>query len=275
MAEKTELRLPRNRFQEFRYVIKQWDKMLALSLFVALFALPLVALLYVSAVAEASLLEKYSGTQYLAQVISLRITTALISPLGFYLLILALQGAFYFIRRRVWGQGSSLVQDFFKGVRTSFVASILPALLSSLTFLFFVSAVWFVPIAVTDTILQIVAYLAVALVVTLTVSATMFDIAQNAIYKISVFQRLKNSFIFALSKFPKNFLVVLATFAPFAFTLVWTVLGVVVSFTLMALYWFGGSVLLQTLYCHSVFDKYINAKSYPDLVRKGLAKEEE
>lgn len=275
MSKKTLPDLPRNRFQEFKYIASLWDRMLTLSLLVALFALPLIAILSVSAVVEASLLEKVvDETQYLSTMLQIRVFAGILSVVGFYPLMLGLSGAFYFTRRTVWSQGATIKSDFFKGVKGGLAASIAPALFATLTYLFFETSLWFVPIVLKDLAWQIVMYVVVGLVVILMFSVIMYDLAQNAIYKVSFFHRIKNSFIFALVKYPRNALVAVITFVPFLPTLIWRVLGMAIAFTLMAVYCFALCVLGQTLYCHSVFDKYINEKEYPDLVKKGLAKEE-
>lgn len=275
MSRNPSTNLPRNRFQEFKYVASLWDRMLTISLLVLLFALPLVALLSVSAVVEASLLEKVTDeVEYLSKMLQMRVFTGLLSIVGFYPLMLGLSGAFYFMRKTVWSQGATIKGDFFKGVKGGLAASIAPAIFAMLTYLFFQTSLWFVPVLLKDLVWQIVMYVVVGLVVILMFSVIMYDLAQNAVYKVSFFQRLKNSFIFALVKYPRNALTAIITFVPFVPMIMWRVLGLVIAFTLMAVYCFALCVLGQTLYCHSVFDKYINEKNYPDLVKKGLAKEE-
>lgn len=275
MSRNPSTNLPRNRFQEFKYVASLWDRMLTISLLVLLFALPLVALLSISAVVEASLLEKVTDeVEYLSKMLQMRVFTGLLSIVGFYPLMLGLSGAFYFMRKTVWSQGATIKGDFFKGVKGGLTASIAPAIFAMLTYLFFQTSLWFVPVLLKDLVWQIVMYVVVGLVVILMFSVIMYDLAQNAVYKVSFFQRLKNSFIFALVKYPRNALTAIITFVPFVPMIMWRVLGLVIAFTLMAVYCFALCVLGQTLYCHSVFDKYINEKNYPDLVKKGLAKEE-
>ena len=275
MSRKNPPDLPRNRFQEFKYVASLWDRMLTVSLLVALFALPLIAILSISAVAEASLLKEITDeAEYLTKLLQMRVFAGLLSIAGFYPLMLGLSGAFYFMRRTVWAQGASIKSDFFKGVKGGLAASVAPSVLATLTYLFLETSLWFVPVVLKDLVWRIVMYVVVALVIVLMFSVIMYDLAQNAIYKVSFFHRLKNSFIFALVQYPRNILAALITLAPFTFTLIWRILGLTVSFTLMAVYCFALCVLGQTLFCHSVFDKYINEKEYPDLVKRGLAKEE-
>ncbi|MCM1289650.1 MAG: hypothetical protein NC132_03990 [Corallococcus sp.] len=275
MSKNSSPNLPRNRFQEFKYVASLWDRMLTLSLLVTLFALPLIAILSVSAVAEASLLKDVTdGAEYLSKMLQMRVFAGLLSVVGFYPFMLGLSGAFYFIRRTVWSQGATIKSDFFKGVKGGLAASIAPAAFATLTYLFFEASLIFVPVFLKNIAWQIVMYVVVALVVILMFSVIMYDLAQNAIYKVSFFHRLKNSFIFALVKYPRNALAAIITFLPFVPMIMWRILGMTVAFTVMAVYCFALCVLGQTLFCHSVFDKYINEKEYPDLVKKGLAKEE-
>ena len=275
MSKNPSPNLPRNRFQEFKYIASLWDRMLSISLLVALFALPLAAILTVSAVVEASLLQQVTNeAEQMAALLQLRVFTGLISLVGFYPLTLGLSGAFYFMRRTVWSQGATIKSDFFKGVRGGLVACIIPTLFAMLTFLFLETSLWFVPLLFPQIVWKIAMYVVVGLVVVLMFSVIMYDLCQNAVYQVSTFHRLKNSFIFAFVKYPRNLLVALVTFVPFVPMFMWRILGMVIAFTAMAVYCFALCTLGQTLYCHSVFDKYINAKEYPELVNKGLAKEE-
>lgn len=275
MSKNSFSNLPRTRFQQFRYIASLWDRMLTVSLLVALFALPLVAIFSVSAAVEAYLLKNVADeAEYLSIMLQMRVLTGLLSVVGFYPLMLGLSGAFYYTRRTVWSQGATIKSDFFKGVKGGLVASIVPAVFATLTYMFFETSLWFVPVLLNDLVWQIVMYVVVGLVVILMFSVIMYDLAQNAVYNVSFLHRLKNSLIFALVKYPQNALIAVITFAIFVPTMFWRILGLTIAFTLMAVYCFALCVLGQTLFCHSVFDKYINKTNYPDLVRRGLAKED-
>lgn len=41
---------------------------------------------------------------------------------------------------------------------------------------------------------------------------------------------------------------------------------------LLSLFYFAFSVFVFVLYSHAIFDKTINAKQFPELIRKGLGK---
>ena len=260
-----------NRRQVFAYFVRRWDRMLTISLWQLLFSVAFVALLYVSSVAEAGLTGNYTGAEYAARVIQLRTTTSLLSFVAFYPMMLGFSGAFYLTRKMVWLEGSSLTTDFFKGVKSSFVNSIFPSIVCGVAYMFTTMADLFVQAYFGS---NIFAYLVVALIVTFLLSIAMFDLAQNSIYITTFSQRFKNSFILAAVRFPQCFLVIVASVLPFVFVLYLPVLGLVIAFTVMGLYWFAGAVLLQTLFCHHVFDKFINAADYPQLVNKGLTKGE-
>ncbi len=102
-------------------------------------------------------------------------------------------------------------------------------------------------------------------------SAIMYDLAQNTIYKTTFIQRMRNNLYFAAAKFPKNLIVTVASMLPFImFAFVPYTWAVIAVATLYFVYGFGVVMLLQMLYSHSVFDKCINDKNYPQLVNKGL-----
>lgn len=270
--------LPTTRIQLFKYNVKRWDTMLSLSLLVGLLTLPLFAVVLVSAIVDTEIVrllqqateqaDKYAYTVRLLRADSV---CALVSVVAFYPFCLGLSGAFNYCKKTAWSEGATLKYDFWDGVKHGAKDCILPALFAALTYLFYVSIRWFVTYYVTQTLLKGVFVVLAALIVCTVVSAIMFDLTQSKVYRSGVFQRVKNSIIFALVRFPKNILAVACSALPFVTLLilpqVWAQLA---AFMLYLLYGFGAMTFGQTLYAHSVFDKYVNKQLYPEAYRKGL-----
>ena len=272
--------LPKNRKQLFKYLASRWDAVLSVSLLVTLLAVPLIAVIMVQSAVCANITLQMNQAPdnekavYVLRLLRAQSVGALVSVVGFYPLCLGLNGAFRYYKRTVWAEGATIRDDFWQGVKDGLVQSIGVSILSALTYLFFVSAKWFVQAYIKTTWLAVVAYILVAAVIVFACSIVMYDIAQHQIYKVGAMQRLKNSLIFALVKFPMNIVFVAAALLPFVvLTFLPEVMGLGVAFVAYAVYCFGLSALLQTLYCHSVFDKYINKEAYPQLVGKGLVKD--
>ncbi len=272
--------LPKNRKQLFQDLIKRWDAVMSVSLLVTLFAVPLIAVVMVQSAVCANISLKMNQVPdnekavYVLRLLRAQSVGALISVVGFYPLCLGLNGAFRYYKRTVWSEGATLPYDFWQGVKGGLVQSIGISILSALAYLFFVSAKWFVVAYIKNTALAVVAYVIVAVILVFACSVVMYDIAQNQIYKVGAMQRLKNSLIFALIKFPLNIVFVAVGLLPFVLlAFLPQVLGLSVAFFVYAVYCFGYASLAQTLFCHSVFDKYINKEVYPQLVGKGLSQD--
>lgn len=270
--------LPRNRKQLFGYLARRWDAVMSVSLLVALFSVPLVVIVLATSVIEVNItLQMSQATSneqlavYVLRLLRTQSVGGVLSVVGFYPLCLGLNGAFRYYKKTVWSQGANIKDDFWSGVKDGLQQSILPAVLCTLAYLFFVSARWFVQTYLTDTTAVVIAYVVIAIVVAFVFSLCLLDIAQNQIYRCSTWHRLKNSAIMALLRFPRNFLFTLITMLPFVLTfLVSQVAGLSIAFVVYAVYYFGLMSSVWTLNSHSIFDKYINAESYPQLVGKGL-----
>lgn len=272
--------LPRNRRQLFKYLFLRWDAVMSVSLLVALFALPLVGIVLAASVIKANITLQMSQATtteqyaiYVLRLLRAQSVCGALSVLGFYPLCLGFNGAFRYYKKTVWSQGANIKDDFWSGVKDGLTESILPSIMLALVYLFFVSIRFFVDAYVTDTALQAVIYLFVAAIIVLVYSVGMIDIAQNQIYRCGVTSRLKNAVIIALLRFPRNLLFTVLAFLPFALTLFLPeVASLSIVFVVYAVYYWGTVALLWTLHSHFLFDKYINAESYPQLVDKGLNK---
>lgn len=274
--------LPRNRKQLFGYLVRRWDAIMSVSLLVALFSVPLVVIVLATSVIKANISLQMSQATfneqlavYVLRLLRTQTVGGALSVVGFYPLCLGLNGAFCYYKKTVWSQGGNIKDDFWSGVKDGLKQSILPAVLGALTYLFFVSARWFIQANLSDTASIVIAYVVVAAVVTFVASICLLDIAQNQIYRCSVWHRFKNSAIMALLYFPHNFLFVAMALLPIILMVILPqVAGLSIAFVVYAVYYFGFTSLAWTLHSHSIFDKCINAKSYPQLVGKGLHKTE-
>ncbi len=273
--------LPRNRRQLFKYLFLRWDAVMSVSLLVALFALPLVGIVLATSVIKANITLQMSQATtndqyaiYVLRLLRVQSVSGALSVLGFYPLCLGLNGAFRYYKKTVWSQGANIKDDFWLGVKDGLTESIFPSILFALAYLFFVSIRWFVDVYVADTTLQVVVYLLVTAIIVFVFSVVLLDIAQNQIYRCGVMSRLKNAVIIALLRFPRNLLFTVVAFLPFCSILFFPeVASLSVVFVVYAIYYWGTISLLWTLHSHFLFDKYINAESYPQLVDKGLNKE--
>ena len=105
-------------------------------------------------------------------------------------------------------------------------------------------------------------------------AAVEYFLSIDNFYELKFLGALKNGFSFAIMHFPLSGLYFLATMGlPFILTLfsTWSLIGIAAVFALWA---DGVSVLVVTLYSHTLFDRYINSVYYTDYINKGLSAEE-
>lgn len=270
MAKNTSL--PKNRKQMFRRHVFSWELM-SISLLTALFSFPLFALWSISSVAESEILQNLSqnAAETLTVLFQKQIQTCLIALPFCCLFAVGLSGACYYLRKLVWREIASVKTDFWAGVKKSFWQSVFSGVWMWLTICFVVLGSWMTLLYTPSGLFQTLMFLVIAAFAVVFFSATMFDITQNAVYKTTFFARMRNNLYFAATQFPKNLLVVVATLLPFAlFAFLPYTTAVIAVATVYFVYGLGVATLLQTLYSHSVFDKFINRQNYPQLVNKGL-----
>lgn len=263
--------LPRNRREMFKKHLLSWETM-SISLWTTLFSFPLFALWSVSSVVESNILKNLSSgsSEAIRMLFQQQIFAVLISLPLFCLFAIGLGGAFYYMRKLVWREVASVRSDFFEGVKKGFRQSIFGGFLLWLAVCFALFSVWMTLIYASGTIM-IIMFIIIALVSILIFSAGVFDLTQNAVYKNTFFNRLRNDFTFAVLCYPKNLLFVTISLIPFAtFAFLPYTIAVITIATIYFVYGFGVAALLLTLYSHSVFDKYVNRNDYPQLVNKGL-----
>lgn len=184
-------------------------------------------------------------------------------------------GAFYFFKKLVYSEGSNIHRDFFTGLKENYRFYFLAFLVigASYGILHFGSVVFYLDQNISQTVSTIligVMYGGLLLII----NATLFASAEQVIYINTYSRALLNGFKFVIGDFFRSFGLLLLTLIPFfiyefvsSFIMEWVSIGV------YGLFYFGFSVLLFTLYTHSVFDKTINKKYYADLIRKGLSDE--
>ena len=263
--------LPRNRKEMFKKHLFSWDTM-SISLWTTLFSFPLFALWSISSVVESDIPKNLStgSSETIRILFQQQIFAVLLSLPLFCLFAVGLGGAFYYMRKLVWREVALVKRDFFEGVKKNFRQSVFGGVLLWLAVCFAVFSIWMTLIYASGAIM-IIMFVIIALITILILSAGIFDLTQNAVYKNTFFNRLRNDFSFAVLCYPKNFFFVAISLIPFAtFAFLPYTVAVITIATIYFVYGFGVATLLLTLYSHSVFDKYVNIKDYPQLVNKGL-----
>lgn len=190
---------------------------------------------------------------------------------------LGMAGLFYFSKKLVWGEGASLPSDFFEGMKKEgtmyllvyFMIALLYAVLrldiASIKLSGAFSGLW---VGTVEGLSYTIFFLFLL--------AFFFLLTESVIYQGGFFRLFWNGFRFVFGAFLTNVPIFLAFFAPFIvfeFVPLYQVSFAMIGFE--AIFYFGFSAFFFTEYSYYLFDKSINKKDYPEIIRKGLGKKEE
>lgn len=272
----TDANLPATRKQQFVYVIKRrWRRLLAINLWVLLFFSPLLlwrlfCMAYESSFGTLTGENISAYTQYVIAYKSIPRTIFMgVAGLG-------LAGGIHAIRMIVWGEPVGPTRAFFRGIKHSYkqfligglVYGIFCATLELAKILAFGSGIL-------DASMQILAAASIILAQILIVMFGMFMMALISNYNINLLHCMKNSVLLTLTTLVKTVLVLCAGLLPItAWFLFGNIILELIGLMILMSVGFAYSILVWCLYTNSIFDRYINYKSYPDYYRKGLRKEE-
>ena len=261
--------LPKNRKEVFFDLLKHRKMTLfALSTFTFMFFIPLaVDLLYFNFLESAAITaEKY---EYLFSLVFysmlIMIPCMMIGFLGF-------AGAFYTAKKLVWQEGTMLASDFFQGIKENWGRAILNGLLFGIIlFGFVIGGSYLLIFQQASPILVGVGIGALTLLLLVIGLITVINFTQDVYYSTPIFQTVKNSFCFVgLLNYRVLLVFVFSTGVVITlscFNMITLVIGLFLFATTNSV-----AIILYTLMSHYAFDKYINLEQYPEMVNKGLYK---
>lgn len=271
----TEADLPATRFKQFKFVFRtRFGIIFRANLLSALFCLPLIAWWLVSNAYVADHVAELSVTEYASELISL---TLLQYGTEIPLIMLAfagLSGIFYITRRICWGQSVKIIADFGKGLKDSWVQFTLLGLIGGVFNLLIRYIINFSLLSMADgsAFLCSLAIAAAVLLALILCTVLMYALCQSSLYTLSFGKLLKNSSIMTFKRLFRSLGIVLVSLAPvYLFALMPWAFVKIIGCCLAVVFSIGFAVTVQTVFCHSVFDIFINAKEYPDYVGIGLA----
>ncbi len=262
---------PFNRREAFINIFKsEFNILVKTSVATFLFALPTIAVILWCA-AEMMLLGEITSDNALELYsIQARMNIWLIPSTAFFSVGAA--GAFYVVRRLVWGEDISFFSDFFRGIKNNTLQSVISgvlvtALMGGIGYagnLFSIktglaSSHWIV------SILQIALYIFLIILL-------LFQYCIIAVYSDTMGRIIKNSIAFTLCSLPKSVAMLIFMVLPIILLLIfgnvyWIYLLITVF---MGILGFGYAILTFTLHAHSIFDKYVNKTNFPHIYKKGL-----
>ncbi len=268
--------LPKNRKGLFFEIIyAQSAALFKISLLITLFLLPLLAWMTVMSISDELLLIELEGapsdmqSDILIKIFNKKLYGNLASIPLFAFLFMGLGGISFVMRNLVWNELTFIWEDFKKGFKDNWRHSLMLGLLFGLIINSLNMMNWIL-FGMKGGISGIVIYLFFLLIF---ISMFMFCMTQQVVYKNDFMHLIRNSMIMTFSRLISNLFVLILTFSPFILLIFYSVsLPSLIVLIAMALSGFGYMALILTLYSHSVFDKYINAQHYPQLVNKGIGR---
>lgn len=194
--------------------------------------------------------------------------------LGIIIFGLGLGGGLYFMKRLAFQEGSDVHQDFFKGIKETFKQSLLS--FSFIGILYALLGISKVILNFTEGLNEPVKAVLIGLmyaVIGISIVIVSFNMTQSILYNATQGQLIMNSMRFLIGKALLNILFFLIILTPFILYEIFSINWVHwLLFGICAVWHFGFTALLFTLYSHHIFDLSIN-RDYPEIYRKGLRKD--
>lgn len=255
--------LPNNRFELFKELLHyRFLDLIICSLCLGLFILP--DIVFNIFIQDTFINDNYFFNYIL--IYSIKIIFFMIFGLG-------VSGALYFFKRLTFGEGASVRNDFFYGIRRNYKTFLLIYFLLGLFYglIHINSSVMFETFEKGSVIPPIFVGLSYVLYA-LFIIISMFMQTQAILYNASFKQLFINGVRFLIGKFFKNILIFTLTMFPFILMEFFS--NEVLDYICILFYIFGYfsiSLLIINLYSNSVFDLTIN-KNYPELIKRGIKK---
>lgn len=272
----TEANLPATRREQFTYVIKtRWLKLLTVNFGVLLFFIPLlfwriICLSYGSAFGKITV-ENVSG--YIQYVVAYKSVPRAVFIGG---AALGIAGGFHAVRMIVWGEPIGTLRAFFRGIKYSW----LQYFLGGIVYGVFCGIVEIAEALVasgslSDRMMSVLAFGGLVISRVLIMSVGMFALALVSNYNMKMLHCIKSSILLAIQTLFKTLKFLIISLLP---SVIWFLTGniymEIIGQLILIVCGFVYSLLVWCLYTNSIFDRYINLKSYPDYYRKGLQKGE-
>jgi len=286
-------KLPNNRFQLFKDIFfTRLGALIKVNLLVLLFSLPAIAIVFIFTMllipAHISTLP-FSGNLGIGypQAEDLSATIGAITLLynfAMYALLIpaiviaaiGLAGGFNVIKLLAWGEGISVFNHFFSGIKKHFKQFFLCGLVFALLIAIIAFNLQFfadmtenpLPFSFPLGALRIFGIAFCLISIIILACMILFVTTQAATYKLKLWGLFKNSFLLSIALLPKNLLILAISAIPLIAMMI--PFANMIAFMFFTMVGFSFIILLWTVYAHHIFDKYINDKVEGAEKNKGL-----
>ncbi len=267
-------RLPASRRQVFFDVYKnRASLMIDLGLLLLLFFLPLIAVHMLTLAQCAEIGRSLARQQLTAEEASIHLVQIqnagnILSIPALMIFSVGLAGTAQVVKNLVWQEGVLLKGDFLQGIRSNWRCYSLTAMLAGgmhYVAQYLIHVGFFESGGALE--LGLVAVLAAVTLFALTIP---FVLIQSTLYRLRYFQKFSNGFLLAMRTFLPTLGIVLVNVVPFLLLWIDDYTVHIFGMLLLPVLAVPPLMLLDTLYVHSVLDKYINRTHFPEIYRKGL-----
>lgn len=269
-------KLPKNRVDQFFHAYKtSIGKLTNINMLAALFALPLIIWdFFASAYVDDFMkgLDAQTQFSYLLKMSLLQYGTEI--PL-IMLSFVGLAGAYYVIRKICWKAPVRLIKDFNAGIKSCYKQVIPLGAIAGVVNFVVNYLLNFNLLTMSDEteFIYIMAIVGVVLLTLICLTALVFAMEQSSLYNMSFVQLLKSSFILTFKRLFSGIGVTLLSLLPILiFKFMPWVFVQIIGACVTAVFGISFAVTMQTVFCHGVFDVFINKRQYPDFVGLGLRK---
>ena len=266
--------LPHSRRDVFRDVLKnRWKDLLKVGALLLLFSLPLLVFGAVGEINAANIYAEYKNGAISAETCAFEVAAsngafALIKIIGYLIFSVGIAGSARVLRQIIWDEPLFFFEDFKDGIKIyggQFALAMFLYGLCSYTAVFFSSAANGILYAI-----------ALGLGVFILLPAMFFWLSERTVYANKIGENIRNGFMFYVRTLFKSIGMLLLAFLPFILEYVLEFFGLYnfifkYSYLLICTFLFLPlEIMLWLLYTYSVFDKYINAELFPEILHKGF-----
>ena len=262
--------LPRNRKELFFDLIKHRKMtLLTLSFFTFMFFIPLAVDLFYFNFLENVAVANGKEEQVFSYIFYSMVIMLPCMVIGF----IGLAGAFYAVKKLVWQEGIMISYDFFRGIKENWLHGLINGMLFGIIlFGFVVGGEYLLIRGDLPPVIRGIGFGGLILVMLTFGMIIPLNFTQGVYYSNSYSRTLKNSFGFLGLL---NWRILLTFLFSTGVVIALACLNMITLGVGLFLFALLNSVVITiyTLLSHSAFDKFINKDHYPDMVGKGLYKD--
>ncbi len=171
---------------------------------------------------------------------------------------LGLGGAFYVIRRLVWGEGVAVGNNFFRGIKMNWLQFIWISLIASISLFLTLTTIGMYENVQIHKAWKIISMVFSILQFVIILSMTLFMTTQAVTYKLKTWALIKNSFLFSISLAPINIFILALSAIPVILMLVLPTTIMVIVILIFVFFGLSYIMLVWTVYAHWAYDRFVN-----------------